>query len=210
MGSGARSSTNYRLTDTSGQNAPGEFTNTGYIVKSGFQYIHDIFYKFSFQISDNSIAFGTIVPGVGSTATNTITVSSPAGHGYEILVHENHPLQVIGANTTIPDTNCDSGTCNESSSGIWISDATYGFGFNAIGVSDTVVTGTGTSNYFTDETYFRQFADFSIPENNQIIMSEDDQTKTRSARITYKVNISTVQAAGDYENAITFIAIPKY
>lgn len=206
-GSGKQTSTSYQLTETTGQNAPGKFTNTGYIVKSGFQYIYDILYQFSFQIDNLSMNLGTLVPGVGSTTTNTITISSPAGHGYEILTRENHPLQILNVGTTIIDTKCDSGTCSESISGVWTNNNTYGFGFNATGLNPT---GVGTSNYFTDSTYFRQFANFNALEQNQIFMSENSAVKNRSARITYKANISAFQGAGDYENSITFIAIPKY
>ena len=50
MTSGKKTSTNYQLTDTVGQNAPGKFTSNGYTVKSGFQYIYDSMEKFSFAI----------------------------------------------------------------------------------------------------------------------------------------------------------------
>lgn len=208
--SGRKTSTNYRLTDTVGQNAPGRFTNSGYMVKSGFQYIYDTFYKLSFSIDDLSIDFGSIVPSIGSTQSNIITISSPAGHGYQIMTSENHPLQIDSA-SQIPDTTCDSGTCSESTSGVWINSSTYGFGFNAIGINSSgVTTDVGTSNYFTDNTYYRQFANTAASEIPQIIMSEDLPVRDHRARVTYKVNISPLQASGNYQNSLTFIAVPKY
>lgn len=202
MTSGSKTSNNYRLTDTVGQNAPGQYDSAGYVVKSGFQYLYEQNIPLSFEITNLSLNFGNLVPGVGSTVSNNIKVSTPTGHGYEILAIANHPLKTIGGNSTIPDTRCDSSSCTESVSGVWSNASTYGFGFNA--------NGDGTSTYFTDSTYFRQFADNSIGETAKIIMSENTPVKDHLAKITYKVNIPSTQASGTYENSINFIAIPKY
>jgi hypothetical protein len=202
MTSGKKTSNNYALTDTVGQNAPGQYDNTGYTVKAGFQYLYEQNIPFSFQISELDLNFGNLTPNVGSTVTNTLTISTPTGHGYDILTLANHPLKTIGGNSTIPDTKCDSSTCSESVSDVWTNNSTYGFGLNA--------NGDGTSSYFTDSTYFRQFADDSLSETAQIIMSENTPIEDHSAVITYKVNISPIQSAGTYQNSINFIAVPKY
>jgi len=211
MTSGRKTSANYTLTDTVGQNAPGQYDNTGYILKAGFQYIYENNIPFSFKISDLNLNFGNLVPNVGSTVANTLTISTPTGHGYDILAIANHPLATINNRSTIPDTTCDSGTCSESVSGIWTSSSKYGFGFNAIGVNSSMVsTGVGTSNFFAGPTYFRQFANSSLNETAQVIMSENIPVKDHFAKITYKVNISSIQTAGTYDNSINFIAVPKY
>jgi hypothetical protein len=209
--SGKKTSTTYKLTDTVGQNAPGPYTSTGYIVKSGFQYIYDSFNKFSFRIDNLSIALGTLAPGIGTTATNNLTVSTPSGHGYQILAFENHPLWV-DSTIYVPDTTCDVGsTCTETTSGTWNNASTYGFGFNVIGTNaSSVATGVGTSSIFTDNTYFRQFANVYASETPQVVMSETSPVQNHTARVTYKANISSIQAAGDYQNAITFVAVPNY
>jgi hypothetical protein len=67
MTSGKKTSATYTLTDTVGQNAPGKFTNTGFVVKSGFQYIYDSLEKFSFSISDIDLPFGTLTPNITDT-----------------------------------------------------------------------------------------------------------------------------------------------
>lgn len=212
MTGGKKNSTNYQLTDTVGQNAPGQFNSNGYIVKAGFQYVYDPTYRLTFTISKLNINFGTLVPGVGSTDTNIITITSPGVSGYQILVHQNHPLQ-INATQKIANTKCDLNSCSPNTSGLWVDNNTYGFGFNAIGINSSgVVTDVGTSNYFINDTYFRPFADRSaLPkESDAVIMSENKPVQKHSARITYKVNIPVTQAAGNYQNAITFIAVPKY
>jgi len=71
-------------------------------------------------------------------------------------------------------------------------------------------TGIGTSSIFTDDTYYRQFADASSSETPQVIMEENSPVKDRSARITYKANISPLQTAGEYQNSIIFTDVPNY
>jgi hypothetical protein len=209
MTSGKKNSPSYTLTDTVGQNAPGKFTNTGYVVKAGFQYIYDTLEKFSFSISDLDLPFGSLTPNIGSTQTNIITITTPSGHGYEILAIANHPLLVN--NYTIPDTSCNSNDCTKTTSAPWTLSTAYGFGFNALGINSSgTVTNIGTSNYFTDSTYYRPFASLSKNDLPQVFMSEDTRVKEHSAKITYKINISQNQASGTYSNLINLIAIPKY
>jgi hypothetical protein len=202
MTAGKKSSTNYTLTDTVGQNAPGRFDNTGYVIKSGFQYLYDEVIPLSFKISNLELNFGSLVPSIGSTLSNTLTISTPTGHGYDILAIASHPLATLGANYTIPDTKCDASDCTSSTSGAWTSNSTYGFGFNA--------NGNGTSPYFTNTNYFRCFANNSSGESAKVIMSENTPVKNHSAVITYKINIPPTQSAGTYQNSINFIAVPKY
>lgn len=212
MTGGKKDSSSYGLTDTVGQNAPGQYDSSSYILKSGFQYIYDLQSQFSFTIDQLDIGFGTLIPQIGTTQSNTITVTTPSGHGYQILAHQNHPLQT-NPGAQIPNFTGDNSLADESTSDTWNLSTTYGFGFNAIGINSSgVATGIGTSQYFADSTYFRQFADYSAvpPEISQVIMSESSPVEDHSARITYKINISPLQTAGDYQNAITFTAVPIY
>ena len=208
--SGAKTSPSFNLTDTVGQNAPGQYDSSGLQIKAGFQYIYDITQPFSFRISSLAINFGSLVPGIGSTASHQIYISSPAAHGYEILAAENHRLQQTSA-ISIPNTPGDNNLASATTSDAWNNATTYGFGFNALGIdANSNVTNIGTSSYFSGPTQFRQFADASSAVAPQVIMSETSHTAASRARITYKVNISATQTAGNYENAITYIAIPRY
>ena len=213
--SGNKTSTNFKLSDTVGQNAPREYTNTPYILQSGFQYIYNTLNKFSFIIEDDDleVALGTLTSGVGKTSFHYIAISSPAGNGYQIMVHQAHPLQnEVGI--SIPNTSCNIGsTCTISSSTDWTSSSSYGFGYNALGVnSSNIVDNIGTSLYFSNKNKYRPFADQSTnpPQNNQIIMSQNQPTQNKRAKITYKVNISPIQSSGEYETNIVFTAVPRY
>lgn len=203
--SGKKVSTNYSLTDTVGQNAPGPYQSAGYKIKSGFQYIYETFNQLTFVIDNLDINLGTLVAGVASTATNVITISTPSGHGYQILTQYNHPL-ALTSGTTIPDTRCDAGNCTISSAQVWNSSSTYGFGYNVIGINSSgVATGIGTSNFFSGSTAYRPFSSIG-----QVIMSEISPVQNHSARVSYKTNISSTQAAGHYQSAIIFTAVPNY
>ena len=212
MTGGRKTSGSYILTDSVGQNAPGQYDSDGFTVKAGFQYAHDLISPFSFSIDNLDLDLGVLVSGVASTQSNIITITTPSGHGYEIMAIQNHPLSVVGTNDSIPDTTCNNDdNCSKTTSKPWTDSDAYGFGFNAIGINSSLVdTGVGTSNYFADSTYFRPFASQSNNDSAQIIMSEDKPVKNHSAKITYRANIPSYQSSGAYQNSINFIAIPKY
>jgi len=201
MTSGSKSSDNYNILDTVGQTAPGEYDSAGFKVKAGFPYIKTII-PFSFTISDLSMDFGSLAPGIFSTQTNTLTVSSGGANGYAVTASANNPLTIQAGSATIPDTTCNNGSCSETTAGVWDDTTKYGFGYN--------MSGNDIPAAFTDATYFKQFADASFSETAQIVMSSANVGKSRTATVTYKINIAATQTAGDYENALTFIAAPTY
>jgi hypothetical protein len=199
-GAGIPYSTNYGVGTTIGQTAAGLFTSSGYYVKSGFQYIYSII-PFSFTISSISINLGHLVPQTPSTASETLTVSSAGAGGYQVVASENHPLQVLGSAKTISNTNCNT-SCTITTAGVWNLNSKYGFGFN--------MSGTDIPADFTDLTYFRPFADRSISQTPQVVMSSIYVGANRQSTVTYKVNIAGTQAAGVYNNIIMYTAIPSY
>jgi len=67
--------------------------------------------------------------------------------------------------------------------------------------------------------HYRQFADNSIAELPAVIMSKTHVTYDfpnnawpweSKATLTFKVNIGPQQAAGTYQNYLTFIALPSF
>lgn len=199
MTSGVKTSASYSLTDTVGQTAAGLFTSAGYSVKAGFQYIYTL-YDFSFTISKLTIDLGTLTPNSFATDSHTLTVSAP-GQGYSVTAYETAKLKNANSDS-IPDTSCDSGTCDESTAGVWTSTAATGFGYN--------MTGDDIPATFTDSTYFRPFPDFSLAETPATVMTTSIAGRDRTATVTYQANISPTQAAGDYETSIIYIATPVY
>lgn len=200
MGAGVPSSGNYGLGVTTGQIAPGLYESTGYKVRAGFQYIHSII-PFTFTLDKISVDFGALTVGVGTTDTIGLEVSCGSAGGYSVTAQENNPLTST-ALSTIPDTTCDPGdTCDESDEGTWTLSTTYGFGYN--------MGGTDVPSEFSGGKY-KQYADMSLSETPQAVMSGSNVGRSKQATMTLKVNVSGIQAAGVYENIITFIATPTY
>ncbi len=199
---GKPSNSEYSLGITGGQTAPGLYSGANYKVRAGFQYIKSII-PFSFSISSIFIDFGPITPGAPVTRTNLLTISNGSAYGYTVLARENHPLRVNASGFSIPDTTCDTGTCNETTSAAWTSLTTFGFGYRCDNV-----TGTDCSTDFSNPNNYKQFASSESAELAQPVMQGSNVGRNIQTQITYKVNISSVQAAGAYENTITYIALP--
>jgi len=199
MGAGVPSSGNYGLGVTTGQISPGLYSN-GYKVRAGFQYIHSII-PFTFTIDKISVDFGSLTVGTPSTDTIDLEITCGSAGGYSVTTQENNPLTSTAA-STIPDTTCDPGdTCDESDAGTWTLDTTYGFGYS--------MSGTDVPSEFSGGKY-KQYADMSQSETPQAVMSGTNVGVGKTSTMTLKVNVSGTQAAGIYENILTFIATPTY
>ena len=131
MGGRTTGSPNYTLDMSLGQTVAKRWEENGYIVRAGFQYIH-ILYPFSFELSDTTLDFGTLIPGTPVTEQLTATITH-RGQGYEVMVYQDHKLQTFDGNTWIEDTACDNPYCDADTAESWISSAVYGFGYNVTG-----------------------------------------------------------------------------
>lgn len=199
---GNKSSATYKLADTVGQTFQGQFDSAGYVIKAGFQYINTLV-PFSFKISNLDIDFGSLTPGTPSTLSNTLTVTTGSAFGYSVKAIEDHPLRLLSGATTIPDTACDLATpCITTDANAWADNARFGFGYNMQGAD------VNTAD-FVNSTYFRPFPIENI-DTPMTVMSRGGVATSSAATVTYKINIAGSQAAGTYQNAIQFIAIPSF
>jgi len=202
--SGLATGSNYRVSFTAGQTAPGFYNNvagTNFRVRGGFQYIMSII-PFSFKVDSMFIDFGSIYAGTAVYRSNNVTVSTNSSQGYSVTVSENHQLMIPSRGVMIPDTACDGPSCDTGTAKVWNLSGTYGFGYNCQDVS-----GTNCSSDFLGTTYYRPF----IASPSAIsVMSSTIAGRNKKSKITYKVNVSGTQAAGLYTNVINFIATPTY
>jgi hypothetical protein len=202
--SGAKDSASFNLTDTVGQVASGPYGAYGsstYFIGAGFQYIYQI-QDFRFMISKLAIDLGLLTPGSHNTDSHTLTITTRGAGGYTIYAYELHPLRQRLGSAEIPDTACDAGTCTISVAQVWQTQSVPGFGYN--------MSGQDIPADFLGSTYFRPFADFSINDPMQIVMSSPNIATSRQATVTYKAGISGSQAAGQYETGVVYIAVPGY
>lgn len=200
---GNKTSDSYKLSDTLGQTAAGQFQSTGYIVKAGSQYIHSII-PFRFSISNININFGILNPNSPVSQTTTLTVYFGGAGQYQVTAIEKGKLRTLNDVNNIPDTICDGGgnTCNETLAKPWTSNSAYGFGYN--------MNGQDIPSDFIDSTYYRPFPDATIAESPAIVMSSANVAKNRQSTVTFKVNISPIQPAGTYQTVINFVATPSF
>lgn len=197
--SGEKSSDNYGLTDTVGQFAPGAYSSNGYLVRAGFQYIYSVT-PFYFSVSKTTIPFGTITPENPATDSLELSVSN-ANNGYQVTVIENSQL-TNDQGAIIPDTSCDAQNCNQTTAAPWTLNSTYGFGYS--------MSGQDIPQTFINGTYFRPFPSVNQTESPVIVMSSSNATSQSQATLTFKITISQNQEAGNYQNIISFTAIPLY
>lgn len=202
--SGEKESASYNVTDTVGQVGSGPYGQYGvssYFVGGGFQYIYQIA-KFSFRISKLGIELGTLTPGIHNTDSHNIAVTAVGASGYNVYAYEAHRLRHSDGTTFIPDTTCNAGTCTHTTAQLWTTLTVPGFGFN--------VQGNDIPADFVNGNYFRSFADNSLGETMQTVMSSPNIGRNRTAVVTYKAGVSGDQSAGNYSTNVIFVAVPGY
>ncbi len=197
-----KSSTNYTLTDTGGVLAAGPGESTNYDLGSGFQYWNIGSNRLELTISSTTIAFGTLTPGTPATNNHNLQVVSDAPGGYQVTAQEVTRLANINyAGFYIPDVLGDASNITHTSAGAWSSGTTYGFGY-------TLANVTGTDAAFTSN--YRHFADLAFAESPVAVMSNVGTTNDSEITVTYKVNVSAAQEAGNYETKVTYILTGTY
>ena len=200
-GSGKPTGSGFAVNFTTGQTGANLFSGTNYKVRAGFQYINSII-PFRFTISTILVDFGSITPGTPITRAQRITISDGSAHGYQVTVSQNHNLRVNASGQEIPPTVCDSGPCTTTTAAPWTSALVFGFGYNCVNI-----TGTDCSSDFTNNTYFRPFA--SSP-SAIAVMSSTSVSRNKISDITYRLNVSNNQAAGQYTSILNYIATPTF
>ena len=215
----------YNLSASLGQTAAGQFESAGYIVKAGFQYIYSKI-PFTFSVSSIQANLGTLVPSTPFTASINLSVSFGGAGQYVVTTAETTQLKNF-TNNPIPNTTCNGGidTCTTSLAKTWTSASAYGFGYN--------MEGSDIPADFINSTYYRPFADLSVPENPVTVMTSTNVTQnltptpnptltsaplltgtprntTHQSTMTFKANISPLQAAGSYFTVIHFVATPSF
>lgn len=204
MTSGEKSSANYRVTDTVGQTGTGPYGAYGtssYFVGGGFQYIYPL-RDFEFSLSSVTINLGFLAAGTHSSLSHTITVTTRGASGYKIYAYADHRLRHSDGTSVIPHTTCDAGGCTTSSATTWTNQNISGFGYN--------MTGQDIPADFASAGYFRPFADKSLAQPMQVVMSSTDLAIDKQSTITYKAGVPGSQAAGTYSTVVNFVAVPAY
>ncbi len=155
------------------------------------------------------VPFGTMTLNTFKNAAHQLTVNSNAGSGYVVTASENDQLGKDGLTSPfIPDSLGNGGAMTESSSAEWTTSTVNGFGYSLQNVDAsslpfqyTTATGNCSGAYCA-----RQFADIAGAESVQSIASSSTVANAEDFYVCYRLSIGATQAAGDYENQITYTA----
>ena len=156
-----------------------------------------------------SVPFGTMTLNTFKTLAQDVTVSTNASGGYVVTASENDQLGKDGATTPfIPDNPGNNTLASESDSDEWTTATVNGFGFSLQNVDAasvpfqyTTATGNCTGTFCS-----RQFADIAGAETTQTIFSSTTVANAENVYVCYRLSVGATQAAGDYENQITYTA----
>lgn len=199
----------FNLSTTLGQLSAGEFSRNGYVIRAGFQYIHTII-PFTFTISDTNINLGFLRANTPATDSAILTVSFGGAGQYTVTVIEKTPLMTLSGENKIDDTSCDNTLCSATLAKSWTSNTAYGFGYS--------MSGEDTPSDFINSNYYRPFSDESSAKPPVVIMNNTNVTQNfistpknrKQSIITFKANVSPLQAAGTYQTIISFVAVPSF
>lgn len=151
-----------------------------------------------------SVPFGAMTLNSFKTLAQDLTVSTNASSGYAVTAAENDELGLGGATTPfIPDTSCDSGPCTISSAQDWNTATNNGFGYSLENVDAAIIP----FEYDTAGTFdARPFANLVDGDTPTTIFNSTAVANAENAYVCYRLSVGATQAAGDYENQITYTA----
>ena len=157
-----------------------------------------------------AVPFGTMSLNTFKDAAHQLVVSTNAASGYVVTAQENDQLGKDGGTTPfIPDTDGDNGLADENTTDTWDTPTgNPGFGYTLKSIAGATVPFTTTGASFN----VRRFASVADPDSPLVetIMSNTTVVDSDTANVCYRLTIDATQAAGDYENQITYTATASF
>lgn len=153
-------------------------------------------------------------------AAQTLTVSTNAPNGYAVTSIASDQLGLDGATCTgdntgascIPDSVGDNSLMSHTTNDEWNTTGVKGFGYslenddaNTIEFEYTTATGNCTGTYCA-----KQFADAEDSQLVQELFSSTTVADSENVDVCYRAIISNTQAAGFYENYVTYTATATF
>jgi hypothetical protein len=190
IGGNSSGSAGYNISDTLGQPVIGLGTSTSYKVQDGFW--HTVNFSISLAVDSQNLDLGSVTPGTPITGQTTISVTTDAWGGYDLLASQNHAMTHSDAVTTITDYACAiANPCAWSGNGL-------GFTLSS-GTSVEAKWGASPNH-----NYAHFPASQTVFHSKGGYVSGVDQTAVR-----YKLDVPTTQKSGQYSSIITYTAMVK-
>ena len=158
------------------------------------------------QTTATTVSFGTLNLSSFNTLAQRFSCTTNAKSGYVVQVYENSPLTNYNTGTTIPDTDCDAGTCTTTSEQEW--DTDVGASKSEFGYSLESING---ATAFSHNNIFNAKPFGVGSANAQTIMSASTTpSSVDQAYICYRITANNFQEAGTYQNSINFVATATF
>lgn len=181
----------YDLSDTIGTPLVGTGGGVNYKTQDGFWYM--VNNTLELVLDSNTKDLGTVTAGSPNTASTTVTVTTDAAGGYDLLISEDDNMTSSEDGTTTIDDYTGTIDTPTAWSGV-------GFGF-------TVVSGSGVHSKWgasPNNNYAGMTTAGTIFHSKEGYTSGNDNTV-----VEYKVDIPGTQRSGVYTNIVTYTAISK-
>lgn len=160
--------------------------------------------------STTSIPFGTLVAGTASTSAQALTVTTNAANGYSVTVQVDQPLQ----SSTGADIDGFANGSNTNTPAAWVPPTATLGAENTYGHWAFTSSDDDTSRSSGDEFNADEWAAAST--SPRVVMghtgpADGSTAGVGTARVGYKVQISSLQEAGDdYSTTLTYVATPVF
>lgn len=171
-----------------------------------------------------AVPFGELSIDAFTNAAQTLAVSTNAINGYTVTAIANDQLgkdggTCLGDSTDpdcIPDSKGNGANMTHTASSEWTDATAKGFAYslhdnNTSGLTPAFQYNTASGNC-TGTYCARQFADDedSTPQDPVQIFSHNSVADNQNLMVCYRAIISAIQAAGDYENYVTYTATATF
>ena len=155
-----------------------------------------------------AVNFGSLsLTGFNDLAQSLSCVTNSAS-GYVVTTYSSGALTEIGSTSpsTIPDTDCDNEDCTISSATIWNTETSdSGFGYSLANVDANTIAFEHDNTAWSAKPFPTTSA-----TAEELFSNPSTPTTTEDIYICYRIAISTVQRAGEYENGITYTATATF
>ncbi len=151
------------------------------------------------QVIFGSLALGT---NVFNQLAQRLSCVTNAPGGYVVTAYQGGVMKNINTATTIPDTKCNTFNCNPTTATTWPTTSTTlsEFGYT--------MTNIGSSIPFTPGN-FKPFGQ-GFANAQPIMIRPSVPTITESANVCYRLSVTNIQEAGDYEAKVVYTATATF
>jgi hypothetical protein len=157
----------------------------------------------------NAADFGTISTTAFTDIAQQLVVSTNAAGGYTVTASESGLLTALNVTgtPTIANTICDAGTCTYNGNTLlWTDTTDKGFGYALQDVNGDCVS--ASNEYNNCGAYCAR--PFGTGGASASIMTSSAACDSDIAYVCYRVVVSGIQQAGDYENYVVYIATATF